>query len=521
MRFRPRFALRVFALIFVIVAAAIFAAAAYGVHAVAALDQSLARAQAREAPNVYRRARARHRDFGTAAVAVARRLAREDLEVVVLDLRDKKAYSPNGPVPGDEPDAFLDGRRIFVAFGMLAGSVPVAVTVPGAKILLLPPAATIGRVAIAVSVAAFVAVALVGLALVLAMESLAHEAVRALRDTTSALHALARRDFTPRTIVADERSEVGALARAYTDAAAGVAGALDERRSAEAEMQRFIADAGHELRTPLTVVVGVLDLLEEGGLDTASTARLFASVKAETHRMRGTLEKLILLARLGVPGEEPQFAAVDAAVIVREVAESLRVSARPRELRVVEAIHDSPLVLADEHDLYEAVFNCVENALKYGGSSDVWLGVRADANEIELTIRDRGPGMLPSDLERAFERFYRGEQTRALGGSGLGLAIVKRVVEKCAGSVDLTSAVERGTCVTLRFPRALAAGNDYALATESRRTGWTARGSSGSSTRTVVPAGELATSTRRASDSISNIPRPFSRQTSPGNSLGS
>jgi two-component system OmpR family sensor kinase len=440
--------------------------------------------------------------------------------VVVSDEKTKKAYGPEGPLPSDEPERIVDGGRVFIALGVLAGSVPVIVSVPDAKIVLLPPIATLGHVAAIAGLLAFAVVALVGFALFLALESLAREALRPLRETTAALRRLAQRDFTPRTIVADERSEVGELAHAYTAAAATVARALEERRLAEAEMQRFVADAGHELRTPLTVVVGVIDLLEGGGLDPSVSARLYAGVKAETRRMRGTLEKLIVLARLGAPADEPELTPVDLAAVARDVTESLRVAAPTRRLIVREFGTTPAVVLADENDLYEAVFNCVENALNYGGTSDVTVRVRTTANEVLLDVRDRGPGMPAADRLRAFERFYRGEETRDIAGSGLGLAIVKRAVEKCGGSVTLRSEPGRGTLVSLRVPLAPAEAG-HALATLSRRAGEAARISSGNSTLTVVPFAELATSTLRASAETSDIPRPFSRQTSPGNAPGS
>ncbi len=89
------------------------------------------------------------------------------------------------------------------------------------------------------------------------------------------------------------------------------------------------------------------------------------------------------------------------------------------------------------------MFNCVENALKYGGDSDVRIAVRACGGRVAITIRDEGPGIAESDRPRVFERFYRGDSTHGVPGSGLGLAIVKRVVENCRGTVAIESGSRR------------------------------------------------------------------------------
>ncbi len=165
------------------------------------------------------------------------------------------------------------------------------------------------------------------------MRALNREAMRPLTDTTAALRRLAARDFTAHPVEASQADEIGELARAYNEAAGTVVSALEERRLAEVEMQRFIADAGHELKTPLTVIMGFVDVLERGGLPPETATRLYATMRAESNRMRGMIEKLIALARLGSP-EAPRLDLVDAGRVADAVAETLADVAAPRRVGV-------------------------------------------------------------------------------------------------------------------------------------------------------------------------------------------
>jgi signal transduction histidine kinase len=120
----------------------------------------------------------------------------------------------------------------------------------------------------------------------------------------------------------------------------------------------------------------------------------------------------------------------------------------------LELEQDSPILILED-DLYQIVFNLMENGIKYnapGGSLTVSLS-RADDNAL-LTVRDTGVG-IPSDaLEHIFERFFRVDKarSRATGGSGLGLAIVRAIVERNKGEITVESTPGQGSAFTVSFP---------------------------------------------------------------------
>lgn len=278
--------------------------------------------------------------------------------------------------------------------------------------------------------------------------SITGRALRPLREVNAALRSIAEGDFTPKLIVASD-SSLGELTRTYNEVAQRLNEATLERRRQDAELRQFIADAGHELRTPLTIFMGYLDALRSDVVaDPESVKRVQDTMMDESRKMRNIIEKLILLARLERPvavTAEP----VDLGSIAARAVDALRPIAGDR----LHLEQKTPAtVLGDDSELYEAVKNVVENAVRYAPGSPVDVRLRREGDAAVIEVADRGPGMRPVDVEHAFDRFYRGTSRADVDGSGLGLAIAKRAVERVGGSISLESEAGKGTAVQLRFP---------------------------------------------------------------------
>jgi two-component system OmpR family sensor kinase len=275
----------------------------------------------------------------------------------------------------------------------------------------------------------------------------AQHALRPILDLTTSLRALADGDFTQRQFIAPGGDEIGALTAAYNDAAANVAAVMNERRETEERMRQFVADAGHELRTPLTVIGGYIDVLRRGAIAEPAIARqILGTMAIEKEHMRGLIERLMRLARLDAdtpPYKEP----IDVSDLLRSQVEAAR---RLDETRHVDySVEGATSVVADRAEIGEALWNIVENALKYAPDSPIHLRASRTNGTTTISVADQGPGMTESERLHAFERFYRGDQRGEITGSGLGLAIAKRAVERAGGSIALESAPNRGTVVTI------------------------------------------------------------------------
>ncbi len=438
----PAIGARAIAVAFAFVVAAVFGAACYAVHDLATNEQAVAQHTAADAATVARMSRVGAPNDRSVADGLAARLhgSRLDVQVHPLPGAHVRAQTPAG-VPHPE----LGTTLVALLTGVHAIHVPVG----RFDVSIGPDLRGLATMAKRVFAGALGLDVVIGLVMFALLRALNREATRPLKQTTDALRRLAARDFTPHPVDASQAGEIGDLARAYRQAAETVATALEERRLAESEMQRFIADAGHELKTPLAVIIGFVDVLERGGLAEATTARLYGTVRAESNRMRGMIEKLIALARLGT-SEPAHLDLVDARRVAEAVAYNLTEIASPRTIAVE---HDGApaVVVAAEDDLYDAIFNCVDNALKYGGGSDVRIRIARAAGRVRIEVRDGGPGMPEAERSRAFERFYRSDRTRGVPGSGLGLAIVRRVAERCGGTADIASGAP-GTVVSMDLP---------------------------------------------------------------------
>lgn len=242
---------------------------------------------------------------------------------------------------------------------------------------------------------------------------------------------------TGTTLVVAERTRLEAAAR--------------ERHTIASEYQRFLADAGHELRTPLTIATGYFDILNAQlePQQNRDIERVVTGLKGEMTRMRALVEKMLMLARLETPVSAPNL--VDVGSVAEAAVEAMR-SAFPTRDVLLERSGAASIII-DRDDLYEAVRNLIENALKYAPRSRVDVKVEMSAGVVACFVTDYGDGIVASERGAIFERFYRGDGRGAVEGSGLGLAIVRRVADRWGGTVELDSGPSR-TVFTLRFPLA-------------------------------------------------------------------
>jgi two-component system phosphate regulon sensor histidine kinase PhoR len=225
-------------------------------------------------------------------------------------------------------------------------------------------------------------------------------------------------------------------------------------RRLEAVKRDFVVNASHELRTPLTSIIGSLEMLE-GGLR-GESARWVETIRRNAERMTAIVQDLLLLSGLEASGSEPSLDRVDLGRLIRDVTGMFAHRAETQGIGLVTQIPaELPLITADAYLLEQVLVNLIDNALKYTEAGEVRVScAREGTNLVRIEVEDTGIGIPEESLSRVFERFYVVDKSRSRkqGGTGLGLAIVKHIVQSHAGTIEVESAVGKGTRFILRLP---------------------------------------------------------------------
>lgn len=226
----------------------------------------------------------------------------------------------------------------------------------------------------------------------------------------------------------------------------------------------FINAVTHELKTPVASIRLHLETLQRRDLPEAQKQEFYRLMLSDTGRLAETVEQVLRAGRAGDKKAGREKSTVDFQQLVCECMDAARTRHHlpPEALRYEEASSNGAglRVRGSAEDLRTAVFNVLDNAIKYSGDQvDVRVRLNVpDGKHIVLSVRDRGVGISPDDVKSIFKRFYRVSH-RSLAhvkGTGLGLFIVNAIAKKHGGKVFAESAGEgKGTTVTIELPRSL------------------------------------------------------------------
>ena len=230
---------------------------------------------------------------------------------------------------------------------------------------------------------------------------------------------------------------------------------LTERlQTSERKRSRFVSDASHELKTPLASIKLLTDSILQNDMDMDTIREFVGDIGNEAERLNRMTAKLLSLTKVDMASAE-EIEIIYMSPTVRRVHRMLSPLANQAGISIELSLDEDCPVLILEDDLYQVVFNLMENGIKYnqrGGSLSVTLQHRDD-NAI-LIVRDTGMGIPGDSLDHIFERFFRVDKarSRASGGSGLGLSIVRAIVQRNRGEISVESTLGHGTCFTVSFP---------------------------------------------------------------------
>lgn len=234
---------------------------------------------------------------------------------------------------------------------------------------------------------------------------------------------------------------------------------ITRQKQLEAVRKDFVANVSHELRTPLSIIKGYIETLVDGhrAMPVDDCDRFLRTIQRHAERLHSLLEDLLALSRLesASPGLRRESAQI--ASLLTTLVDDVR--GRPAaDGHLLSLAIDPELgpVMIDPLKITQVVENLLDNAIKYTPrGSRIEVSARLAAAEVEVCVRDNGPGIPAADLPHIFERFYRVDKgrSREKGGTGLGLSIVKHIVQLHGGRVWVESKPAHGAAFFFTLPR--------------------------------------------------------------------
>lgn len=280
--------------------------------------------------------------------------------------------------------------------------------------------------------------------------------VQPVNDLAAAVRRMGRGEMDARVAVQGD-DELANLGRSFNQMAADLARQETLRR-------HLVTDVAHELLTPLTMVRGNLEAIQDGLL--TPDGPLIDSLHDEVMLLDSLITDLqeLSLAEAGQMRLDWQdIAIID---VIEEAVKAIQPQAIAKDITIsVDVPEHLPLVPMDARRMGQVFRNLLANGITYtepGGH--IKIVARLLETAVQIDVQDSGSGIAPEDLPHVFDRFYRGDKSRArtTGGSGLGLAIVKGIVEAHNGRVWVGSYPGQGATFSLTLPMARAAGHSSA-----------------------------------------------------------
>lgn len=285
---------------------------------------------------------------------------------------------------------------------------------------------------------------------------------RVIKKALDPLHRIIRRvertnaeNLSERMEEDSEQIEIKRLTIAFNQMVERIDSSFQSEREAKEQMQQFIADASHELRTPLTSIHGFLEVLLRGAAD--NPAQLYPALESmlkESKRIKKLVEDLLLLTKLD-QAEDMQLQDLEVSTVLEEMMPHFDMLAGSRKVQF--SVYEHLIIAADKDKLKQVLLNLFYNAVQHTdseqGEIDIILGKTEDAAEI--VVKDNGSGIPKAHLTHVFDRFYRGDSSRARqqGGAGLGLSISHSIIKAHHGTIEVESVEGKGTIFRVLIPK--------------------------------------------------------------------
>ena len=219
----------------------------------------------------------------------------------------------------------------------------------------------------------------------------------------------------------------------------------------------FVSTISHEFKSPLSSIRQLSEMLQSGRVPSEEYRRQYYDVLVEqSERLSLLIDNILDFSKIEGGKKEFDFRMIDLSALLHETVSAIQDQVRYKNFEISLKIDKSlPIIRADRAAVAQSVTNLIDNAVKYSGNArKITVSASTDDQQVVIEIEDYGIGIRKEEIEKVFERFYRGgdELTRKVKGSGLGLALVKQIVEAHGGSVSVESEPGKGSRFTVVLP---------------------------------------------------------------------
>ena len=370
--------------------------------------------------------------------------------IFVCDLNGRLLYVANsegcypqnsGVLPQDAVDAVLDNGR-YAEMGNFYGYLPESHIVVG-----LPftdsQGENIGLLFVAVVASAsinfffeivstfFIMVLAVLLLTLSVTYFVTRSTVKPLNQMAAAARSYARGDFTPRVPLPTRQDELYDVILSFNNMADSVANIESMRRG-------LIANVSHDLRTPMTTIAGFVDGILDGTIKADRQEYYLRIISEEIKRLSRLASSMLEVSRLESGEKGLNKTTFDICEMLRRIIIGFEQKLTDKKIEVVLDIPDTLNITADHDSLFQAVYNLLDNAVKFtpeGGQITAYL--KEKNGRLQCNIQNTGSEIAPENIKYIFDRFYKEDKSRGINktGSGLGLYIVKTVINRHHGDI--------------------------------------------------------------------------------------
>ena len=253
-----------------------------------------------------------------------------------------------------------------------------------------------------------------------------------------------------------EKTDLANVASTYNSMADTILSDIEKIKSVEQLRQELIANISHDLRTPLSVIQGYIETLhmKDEQLTPEERKEYLKTVSRSSERLSKLVSQLFEYSKLEANQIQPEKEPFLISELANDIRRNYALIAEQKNIELKLSMEDNvPLVFADISLVERAIQNLMDNALKFtpeGGK--VTVKIESGENDVEVTIKDSGPGIKKDNQALIFERYRQTKNGKEKEGAGLGLAIVKKIMEIHDSSIKVFSKPNEGTSFSFSLP---------------------------------------------------------------------